>query len=544
MKNINNIPKEITNLASVDFHGVKLVSFDFFDTLVYRDSVSHFRLWKNVSNKYFVARLKSEIMARLANRLRNIPEVGPLDIYNRMPPDWGLEFELDLEIASLNPNPLLVDMVKKAISSGSEVCIISDTHYRASEIERILLELNIPKVKVFTSSDHVKTKSTGLFEQVQSFYNVKYSDWIHIGDNLKSDIGSAQELGINSIYYPHMKFQLINSGLISSKEYKFFRKAGKSGNKVLAEMFRFLLIDKRISTKEQASTPELFGSIIGGLVANVIANEIHRMHQQKIYDLVLYSSRDGWLPFMAHKMTFPDDPVVYFKTSRKLLDDINFEVHAQSIIGSAARVLIYDLGWRGSTARRMTRSFPTISWDFVYWQILGKKSPNQHELNPGGFRNRMRIWRSRDFLESIFTDESNGYDRIGTDLLPKERVVSEDSKYKTPIITGATSGFRLSEYSPTLQEASLILEGFSRFPSDKLITHFDGHRHQVNQKSSSYLVTTSWRKLLGRSRILWTFGSRLPEGNVTEKYLFSRIVLMKEAGQRILNLIGRFRHIN
>lgn len=544
MKNINNFPKEITNLPSVEFHGVKLVSFDFFDTLVHRDSVSHFRLWKNVSNKYFVARLKSEIMARLTNRLRNIPEVGPLDIYNRMPSDWGLEFELDLEIANLNPNPLLVDMVKKAISSGSEVCIISDTHYRASEIERILLELNIPKVKVFASSDHLKTKSTGLFEQVQSFYNVKYSDWIHVGDNLKSDIGSAQELGIDSIYYPHMKFQLINSGLISSKEYNFFRKAGKSGNKVLAEMFRFLLIDKRISSKKQASTPELFGSIIGGLVANVIANEIHCMHQQKIYDLVLYSSRDGWLPFIAHKMKFPDDPVVYFKTSRNLLDDENFEVYAQSIIGSAARVLVYDLGWRGSMARRMTRSFPAISLDFVYWQILGKKSPNQHELNPGGFRNRMRIWRSRDFLESIFTDESNGYDRIGIDLLPKERAVSDDSKYKTPIITGATNGLRLSEYSPTLEEASLILEGFSRFPSDKLIAHFDGHRHQVNQKLSSYLVTTSWRRLLGKPRILWSFGSRLPDGNITEKYIFSRIVLMKEAGQRILNLIGRFRQIN
>jgi FMN phosphatase YigB (HAD superfamily) len=540
----HNFPEENTNLGSLDFHGVKLVSFDFFDTIVYRDSITHFQLWKNFSKKYFFTRFKSEVTARILKRARGIPEISLSEIYSRMPSAWGLEFELSLEQKSLTVNPVIEGTMRAAQDAGAEVCIISDTHFRAIDIERILLGLKISSVRIFTSGDHALTKSTGLFSKVQAILNVPYEDWIHIGDNLKSDVYAPKKLGVRAIYYPHMKLQLIKSGLISSRGYKFLRKSGKSGNAAIAAMFNNLLLNANQLQKEQVKIPEILGTVIGNLVSKSIANEIHEMHTQNQVDLILYSSRDGWLPYLAHKLMFNGDPIVYFKTSRIMLDNQRFNSYLESIIEDSKRVLIYDIGWRGTTAKKIAKSFPSITWEFVYWQILGDKAPNQYEINPGGYKNRLRIWRSRDFLESVFTDESNGYDGIGNDLLPQERSVSEDSGYKTPILSSAIKGISAVSAGINLHQSSLILEALVRFPSSKLISHFHGLIHQVDANSKSLLVVTTWRQLFSKSRILWSFGSRLSSGNSAQRQIFSSIVFLKEACQRSYNLFGRLTRPN
>jgi len=523
----------------LDFEGVKLLSFDLFDTLVFRDSVSHFQLWKNYSKKYFYTRFRAEVVARILKRTKGIPEISQNDLYDRMPAAWRLEFEMELERKSLSVNPVIVGTLNAAQLAGVKVCVISDTHFRAIDIERILLGFKISNVQVFTSSDHAVTKSTGLFKKVRSILNVPIEDWVHIGDNLKSDINAAQELGIKAIYYPHMKHQLIKSGLVSSRGYNFLRKSGKSGNAAIAAMFCNLLLTDDQLHEEQFKTPNILGSVIGSLVSRSIAQQVHKMHFQNQFDLILYSSRDGWLPYIAHKLMFKDDPIVYFKTSRSMLDDQRFNDYLNCIVGDSKRVLIYDLGWRGTTAKKITKSFPLITWNFVYWQLLGDKTPNQHELNPGGYRNRSRIWRSRDFLESVFTDESNGFDGIGIDLVPQERNTREDARYKTPILGGATKDLAPISAEVSLLESSLILEAFARFPSNKLISHFDGMIHQVNAETKGLLVTTTWRQLFSRSRILWSFGSRLSSGAIVQNHIFSSIVFIKEVSQRLLNLYIR-----
>ena len=62
-------------LASFKQDGIELVSFDFFDTLVFRKSFTHYQLWKNQSNIFFLARSLAEFIARTNNRIKGIPEV-------------------------------------------------------------------------------------------------------------------------------------------------------------------------------------------------------------------------------------------------------------------------------------------------------------------------------------------------------------------------------------------------------------------------------------------------------------------------------------
>lgn len=524
-----------------DFSGAKVVSFDLFDTLIYRKSVSHYQLWKSQSHYYFVRRAMAEFMARVVNRIKGVPEVSESDIYNLMPNRWDLEFEIGLELKNLMPNPVTINLLKKAISLCGNVCIISDTHFRESDIKRFLSHLGIPVVKIFTSNEYGLTKSTGLFGEVQKQLGVSFSDWIHIGDNLHSDVISAKYLGINSFYYPSMKNQLLESGLVSPDGYKFLRKSKEHGIHSISGMFTNLLAENGKSASDANEFPRALGSIMGDLVSTAIAKEIHMMYLKEEYDCILYSSRDGWLPFIAHQKLFPNDPIQYFKTSRRMLEDPNFNNYLTSIIGNAGKVLVYDLGWRGSTARAISTFFPEKNWDYVYWQLLGKKKVNQFELNPGITLNRLRMWRSRDFLESIFTDLSKGYDKISIDLKPIERKESFGSEFKDPMLMGAKSGIENHSSSSSLKMASLTLEAMCRYPSRKLIMFAEGYSHQINQKSDGLLVITSWKKLLGNSRVLWPYGSRSCSESKFNETAFAFAVFLKELSQRAANLIERLR---
>ena len=539
-KALRSFPNELISRHE-DLLTVKVVSFDFFDTLAYRRSVSHYQMWKNESSAYFLSRAKAEVLARLLNRLKRIPEVSESDIYDRMPHHWGLDFEIELELRNLLPNSVTIAVLKKAVSDGRTVCIISDTHYRETDIKRFLNHLGIPEVKIFTSGEFLLTKSTGLFSEVQKYFGVLSSDWIHIGDNHQSDVLSPRRLGIESIQYPPMKSQLIDSGLISPLGYKFLKNSKGPGNEVISRMFTNLLSAINCGNSKPSSMPLVLGSVVGDLVSTAIAEELHNMHVKRQYNLILYSSRDGWLPFLAHKKIYPNDPIQYFKTSRKILEDLNFEKYLSATIGDSERILLFDLGWRGSTAKKVSAYFPNKKWDYVYWQLLGKKKKNQFELNPGNFFNRLRIWRSRDFLESIFTDPTRGYDRIDDDLIPTEREDSLGSRFKDLIIEGANNAINDHSASSSLRMASLYLESVSRYPSVDLIKFAEDHSHQINEKVAGRLVITTWKDLFGDSKILWPYGSRLYSGNKISRSIFAATVFLKEFTQRSLNFMAKFR---
>ena len=522
-----------------ELRGARLVSFDFFDTLVYRTSRSHYQMWKNESSAYFRRRAKAELVARVLNRVKRVPEVSESDIYGRMPKKWGLEFEIQLELQNLVPNPVILNLLRQLILAGGACCIISDTHYKEADIKRFLNHLGIPEIKIFTSSEYGLTKSTGLFGEVQRNLGVPYSDWIHIGDNLQSDVLSSGRLGIKSFHYPSMEKQLIDSGLMSLHGFKFLKKSNRFGNESISRAFTNLLFSVNKSESESVRMPEVLGSILGDVVSSAMAAEIHNMHVKRKYDLILYSSRDGWLPYLAHKKISPEDPIQYFKTSRKMLQDPNYKNYVSSTIAASNKILLFDLGWRGSTARKFSTYFPDRNFEYVYWQLLGKKTTNQFELNPGTYLNRMRIWRSRDFIESIFTDPSSGYDQIGADLKPTERKDQFRSEFKDPILEGAIGGIEQHSTASSLTVASLILEAFSRYPSKDLMKFAEGHAHQISEKASGQLVVATWKNLFGGSRILWPYGSRLHSGSRFAKIIFAILVLLIELIQRGRNLIGR-----
>jgi hypothetical protein len=181
-----------------------------------------------------------------------------------------------------------------------------------------------------------------------------------------------------------------------------------------------------------------------------------------------------------------------------------------------------------------------VTFTGYYWQLLGHQSKNQYQLNPGHLRNRTRIWRSRDFIETLFTDESNGYDVIGHDLIPNEREQTNTYSKKKEFLEGANFRPEGVPCHPSLKISSLIMEVLVRYPSSLLISVFADVSHTINDKSRGKLITNSWRDLLSGSPVLWTFGSSLKKKSIfPEEFLFKTLLLVKEFFQRIKYFGGR-----
>lgn len=529
-------------IASFKKDEVEVVSFDFFDTLVFRKSISHYGMWKDQSQTFFWLRSCAEIISRIKNRVKGIPEVTSAEIYSIFLKEFGFtdEFEFEMEKINLVANSDTVSFLKTLLENNIKVCIISDTHYTHSQIENFLSYLEIPVVPVYTSEKFLLTKSTGLFEKVSDSLSVPYVRWVHIGDNPKSDIESANSFGISTLRYQGLREQLVGSGVLSANAVKFLISSGAQGRAALSTIFQIYLDRPVSSTDIRSRVARLYGSLIGNVVGVSIANQIHVAVTTENYDLVLYSSRDGWLPYLNHKRDFPNDPVIYFKTSREMLRDPSYLKYVKELLGSKKKILIFDLGWRGTTLRYLEDNFPDVSFTGFYWQLLGRQKNNQIQLNPGNLRNRTRMWRSRDLIETLFTDESNGYDSIGPDLVPIERQLKEDYSKKKDFLAGAIMHLERVPRNHSTEISSLIMEALVRYPSFLMISIFSDVTHTINSKSRGRLTTDSWRSLLSRSPILWSFGSGLVKpSSHPEKLVFRVVMLAKEIFQRSRYLGGR-----
>ena len=529
-------------LATFKKDGVELVSFDFFDTLVFRKSISHYGMWKDRSKTFFWVRSCAEIISRTKNRVKGIPEVTAAEIYSIFLKKFGYtaEFEFEAEKVNLVANTEIVFFLKTLLKNNIRVCIISETHYTCSQIENFLAYLEIPIVPVYTSEKFLLTKSTGLFEKVSNSLNVPYLNWVHVGDNPKSDIESANSFGISTLRYQGLREQLVGNGVLSVDAVEFLLKSGAQGRAALSTIFQIYL-DRPVSLSDiRSRVARIYGSLIGNVVGVSIANHIHVAVTAENYDLVLYSSRDGWLPYLNHKRDFPNDPIIYFKTSREMLRDPSYLKYVKELLGSKKKILIFDLGWRGTTLKYLVDNFPDLSFTGFYWQLLGQQKNNQIQLNPGNLRNRTRMWRSRDLIETLFTDESNGYDSIGPNLVPIERQLKEDYSKKKDFLAGAIMHLERVPRNHSTEISSLIMEALVRYPSSLMISVFSDVRHTVNARSSGKLVTNSWRELLSKSPVLWSFGSGLAKRSTClEKLVFRIVLMLKEIFQRSRYLGGR-----
>lgn len=207
---------------------IKTVSFDVFDTIVFRKVSRPVDIFSQVferselakssiysASEFNEARQNGEKRAKTNSQssevsLEKIYECLPIAIKNVRE---LIELELQLESEYSFVYQPIVDLIDEILLSGKSVFLLSDMYLSKVQIQNFLFK-NDPRLcnlELYVSSELDCNKTSGLaFHYLTSQLSLDKSRWLHIGDNLQADVKAPGVLGIHSMHFaPKLEFGLI-----------------------------------------------------------------------------------------------------------------------------------------------------------------------------------------------------------------------------------------------------------------------------------------------------------------------------------------------
>lgn len=189
--------------------GYPVVSFDVFDTLIFRPFSSPTDLFYLVGTRlgcfnFGALRREAESIARESTDKANF-EVNIYDIYHHLarisplsPDDSATEIATECEMCYANP--YMKEVCRILLSRGKTLIAISDMYLPRSVIERILTLGGYSGIKkIYVSCEYGYDKSSGkLFDYAVRDFGKKI---IHVGDNHGADVRGAERAGLASYHY-------------------------------------------------------------------------------------------------------------------------------------------------------------------------------------------------------------------------------------------------------------------------------------------------------------------------------------------------------
>ena len=210
------LPHELPAALQRAGRGIKLLSLDCFDTLI----------WRNVHKPadLFCAfgsdgptrqqRMWAESQARSLTSLKRDggSETGIEQIYDALLPNANaseradaLARELRLEAQHSYAFAPTVQLMRKAKISGLQIAIVSDTYLSENQLRELIAatggdDLSTLIDHVFCSSDFGVGKGEGLFKQVLRDTKLQPEEILHIGDNRCADVDGAAASQIQALH--------------------------------------------------------------------------------------------------------------------------------------------------------------------------------------------------------------------------------------------------------------------------------------------------------------------------------------------------------
>lgn len=192
-----------------------IVSFDIFDTLIYRnvsdfEEVFHMIEKKNDVEKRKITNFrKNRLFAESqCRKLTDKQEVTLKEIYDYLQKfyskeicEYLKEIEIQFEIDLSEKNIKLYNVYQECLKLEKRVILTSDMYLPLDVIKKILDKNKITKYeKIFLSSEYLLTKYSGdLYDKILEELGSDKKSLIHIGDNIKSDFLRPKTKGINAI---------------------------------------------------------------------------------------------------------------------------------------------------------------------------------------------------------------------------------------------------------------------------------------------------------------------------------------------------------
>jgi predicted HAD superfamily hydrolase len=205
----------------------RLVSFDFFDTLMFRLCAEPGDLFAEVGRQleqhrllrcemspgaFRAVRATAEAKAREAiARSGRCPELKLADIYAELGEvvsdrAAATELEFAIERRVCFANPAMISFVQHVRQLGCQTAIVSDTYFTAEQLVRLLEDQDVPRSlfdRMFVSCERGRAKwhNGTLYQDLLRQFDAHPGEVLHVGDNLHADIYMARRIGIDTLHY-------------------------------------------------------------------------------------------------------------------------------------------------------------------------------------------------------------------------------------------------------------------------------------------------------------------------------------------------------
>ncbi len=207
------LPHELPRALERAPDGVKVLSLDCFDTLLWRDCHAPSDVFAALDRVLPRQRMAGEVNARKAEAtLRGRTEVSLSSIYahamdgsDQAEREAAIATELAAEAQACFAFEPTVELMQSAKAQGLKIIIVSDTYLDAVQLKELIGEAaGAPVVdlidKIIVSSAIGISKSQGLLAKALKAMKCRADQVLHIGDNRKADLDGSRALGIPALH--------------------------------------------------------------------------------------------------------------------------------------------------------------------------------------------------------------------------------------------------------------------------------------------------------------------------------------------------------
>ena len=302
-----------------------VISFDIFDTLLFRpfmdpkDVFSY--IAKSKSNIEFIKeRVLAEYRARKEICNNDIQDITYDQIYQHINPEFRefYNYEKEFEKQILIPNKKMLKIFKYALEQKKKVIITSDMYFEEDFLTEVLNTKGFYGFdKLYVSSKYKKNKYSGeLYKIICNDLGATPDKILHIGDNYKSDVISANKLGINTFHFEKIKEQFIK-GPEHKRLIEFY--LANEHDVLVSALLGLRIINWYNNEEYKINYWQNFGYNYGGLIIIAIIQAVIEIIKYRNITDVFFIARDGYpLLELFEKCNITKAKGHYIYASRKL----------------------------------------------------------------------------------------------------------------------------------------------------------------------------------------------------------------------------------
>jgi len=323
------LPHELPSALGRAGDGVKVLSLDCFDTLLWRDCHAPTDLFAALPGVSVGQRMVGEQMARKAEAtLRQRTEVSIDAIYEQTMPNAdgvsrakAIDAEIAAEARSCFAFAPTVSLMRKARANGIKVIIVSDTYLSARQLRELIEQAAGEEVaalidRVFVSSENGLSKSQGLMQKVLTAMKTGAQEVLHIGDNYSADFEASRALGMPALH-------LVQFSDAASQRLRFERACqqlvGATGDDVRGLMPHrsvLALEEPRATGRAAALGVTVLGPVFYAF-DQWLRKEAESLKRERGGQVHwLFMLRDGHLPYVVHQAGGEADSTALVEISR------------------------------------------------------------------------------------------------------------------------------------------------------------------------------------------------------------------------------------